>query len=151
MDRPGYELPMLLFGAFRELIDETHRRLDEAGHHDHRAVHGFVMQAVGAGATVSDVGRTLGVSKQAAAKSVDRLVGMGYLSVTADPADARRKIIKPTARGRDMLIQSARIFDEIQAEWAVRIGRRRMRQLQDDLAELAGSSALRLDGIGGLV
>jgi DNA-binding MarR family transcriptional regulator len=75
---------------------------------------------------------------------------MGYLRLEPDPSDARRKIIRPTRRGQDMLAQSARIFDEIQAEWAKRIGRRRMAQLHDDLAELAGSSALRLDGIGSL-
>ena len=151
MDRPGYELPLLLFGAFRELIDETHRRLAEAGHPDHRAVHGFAMQAVGNGSSISDVGRRLGVSKQAAAKTVDRLVQMGYLRLEPDPADARRKIVRPTRRGQDMLAQSARIFDEIQAEWAKRIGPRRIAQLHDDLVELAGSSALRLDGISGLV
>jgi hypothetical protein len=68
MERPGYELPLLLAGGFRLLIDELHEHLAEQGHPELRPVHGFALQAVGRdGATVSEIGRRLGVSKQAAA------------------------------------------------------------------------------------
>jgi hypothetical protein len=64
----GYELPLLLFGGFRTLIDQLHAQLARQGHPNIRPAHGFAMQAIGLqGATASEVGRRLGVSKQAAA------------------------------------------------------------------------------------
>jgi DNA-binding MarR family transcriptional regulator len=147
MRRPGFELPLLLLAGFQTIVDETHRRLAEQGHGELRAAHGFAMQAVGRGATVSDVGRTLGITKQAAAKTVDRLVRLGYLKFAADPADARRKIASPTDLGLDMLNRSAVIFEELATEWAASIGRSRLERLEDDLADRVGDRALRLAGL----
>ena len=72
--RRRLELPLLLFAAFRGIIDELHARLARDGHPDVRPAYGFAMQAIGpAGATASEVGRRLGISKQAAGKTADRL------------------------------------------------------------------------------
>src|SRR5215469_10796493 len=61
----GYELPLLLFGGFRAIIDELHAELARRGHPELRPAHGFAMQAIGLpGATASDVGKRLGISKQ---------------------------------------------------------------------------------------
>ncbi|MGV9882440.1 MarR family winged helix-turn-helix transcriptional regulator [Streptomyces sp. NPDC003006] len=147
----GYELPLLLFGGFRTLIDRLHTELAHQGHPDLRPAHGFAMQAIGAaGATASEVGRRLGVSKQAAGKTVDRLVALGYAARTDDPADARRKLIRLTPHGLDALRRSAVIFDELRAEWAERIGVRRLDALQDDLSAVVPPEAFRLDAAGWL-
>src|SRR5580658_491145 len=70
VERSGFELPLLLVGAFRSLIDELHAELARQGHDLARPVHGFALQAIGPeGVTVSELGRRLGVSKQAAAKT----------------------------------------------------------------------------------
>lgn len=145
--RPGHEFPVLLLGAFQAITDEAHRRLADAGHPEVTAALGFAIQAIGSGGTATDVAGSLGVSKQAAAKTIDRLVALGYVSISLDPADARRKIVTPTDRGRDMLGHSARIFDEIRADWSARIGAGRLAQLGDDLAHLADGSGLHLGGI----
>ena len=77
-DEPGWVLPLLLFGGFRALIDRLHDELARQGHPDMRPAYGFAMQAIGRdGATASELGRRLGVSKQAAGKTVDRLVQLG--------------------------------------------------------------------------
>ena len=69
-DRFGFELPLLLAAAFRTLIDGLHDQLAARGHPDARPIHAFALQAIGPdGATVSELGRRLGVSKQAAAKT----------------------------------------------------------------------------------
>lgn len=148
--RPGFELPLLLLAGFREMVDETHRRLAELGHPDVRAAHGFAMQAIGAGATASEVARRLGVSKQAAAKTIERLVELGYVAQSRDPADARRKLLVPTRRGRDMLRHSAAIFEEIRGQWAERIGERRLDRLHEDLARLVGDRVFDIEGLSGL-
>lgn len=145
MSKPGYELPLLLLAGFRTLIDEAHRRLSERGHPDLRPVHGFTLQAVGQGSTTSDIARRLGVSKQAAAKTIARLSEMGYVTVSADSADARRKLLVPTARGRDMLRQSAEVFDEVYREWGERIGPDLLDSMHEGLEQLAGERAARFD------
>lgn len=149
MRRPGFVLPLLLLAGFESINDEANRRLAEQGHPNIRSAYGFAMQAVGRGATVSEVGRVLGISKQAATKTVNRLVELGYLRIDADPNDARRKVATPTDRGLDMLNRSAMIFEEIADEWAAAIGKRRLGQLEDDLDGLVGDRALRLGGRAG--
>lgn len=50
------------------------------GHADVRPVHGFALQAIGpGGATAAELGRRLGVPKQAAGKTIDALEGLGYV------------------------------------------------------------------------
>ncbi|MFD7441475.1 MarR family winged helix-turn-helix transcriptional regulator [Streptomyces sp. NPDC059909] len=145
----GYELPLLLFAGFRTLIDRLHAELARQGHPDVRPAHGFAMQAVGAGgATASEVGRRLGVSKQAAGKTVDRLVALGYAERVDDPADARRKTVRLTPHGLDALARSAAVFDELRAEWARALGAERLGALEDGLRTVVSADAFRLDAAG---
>ncbi|MGI5398195.1 MarR family winged helix-turn-helix transcriptional regulator [Streptomyces sp. CA-135486] len=148
-DTPGYELPLLLFAGFRSLIDRLHAELAEQGHPDVRPAHGFAMQAIGAGgATASEIGRRLGVSKQAAGKTVDRLVALGYAVRADDPADARRKLVRLTPHGLDALARSAAIFDELRAEWADALGTRRVADIEEALRTVVPADAFRLDAAG---
>ncbi|WP_436840378.1 MarR family winged helix-turn-helix transcriptional regulator [Streptomyces flavofungini] len=150
-DRPGYELPLLLFAGFRTLIDRLHAELARQGHPDLRPAHGFAMQAVGAGgASASEIGRRLGVTKQAAGKTVDRLVALGYAERADDPADARRKLVRLTPHGLDALARSAAVFDELRAEWTRALGPDRVRALEDDLRAVVPPEAFRLDAAGWL-
>jgi DNA-binding MarR family transcriptional regulator len=143
---PGYELPLQLFAAFRTIIDAAHADLAEAGHPDVKPLHGFVFQAIGAhGTTAVELGARLGVSKQAAGKTIAGLEKQGYVERATDPGDARRKIVRLTAKGIDMLTVSARSFDRIQAEWAEAVGPERLAALQADLRALAPGELFRLD------
>ncbi|UNO43967.1 MarR family winged helix-turn-helix transcriptional regulator [Streptomyces sp. MST-110588] len=145
-DTPGYELPLLLFLGFRTLIDELHAELARQGHPDLRPLHGFVLQAVGArGTTAVELGRSLGVSKQAAGKTIDTLERLGYVERVKDPADTRRKIVRLTGRGHDGLARSARIFDELRARWADRLGAGRLSALESDLRKVTPPDLFRLD------
>ncbi|EPH45901.1 MarR family winged helix-turn-helix transcriptional regulator [Streptomyces aurantiacus] len=151
-DRPGYELPLLLFAGFRTLIDRLHAELARQGHPDARPAHGFAMQAIGvAGASASEVGRRLGVTKQAAGKTIDRLVALGYAERADDPADARRKLVRLTPHGLDALARAAVIFEELRAEWTQVLGPDRVRALESDLsAVVPAGGAFRLDAAGWL-
>jgi DNA-binding MarR family transcriptional regulator len=144
--RAGYELPLLLLAGFRTLIDELHDELARQGHPDARPAHGFAMQAIGPdGATASDIGRHLGISKQAAGKTVDRLVALGYAERAADPTDARRRLVRLTTRGHDALARSAAIFDRLRAQWSDTLGEQRLRAIEDSLHTVAAPKAFRLD------
>ncbi len=143
---PGYELPMLLFAGFRSLIDQLHAELAKRGHPDVRPAYGFVMQAIGPhGATASEIGRRLGVSKQAAGKTVDRLAVLGYVERVDDSQDARRKLIRLTPHGTDSLVQSAEIFDRLRAQWIDKLGADRVAQLESSLRTVVPNARLPVD------
>jgi len=143
---PGFELPLRLLLGFRVLIDELHAELARQGHPDLRPMHGFVLQAIGpGGATAADLGRRLGISKQAAGKTIDSLVRLGYLRRGTDPSDARRKVVRLTGRASDALRRSERIFDELRARWAATIGADRLRAMESDLRTVTPADIWRLD------
>ncbi len=149
VDGPGFELPLLLFAGFRSLIDELHTELAQNGHPLMRPAHGFAMQAIGPlGSTASDIGRRLGVSKQAAGKTVDKLVAIGYAERGEDPDDARRKIVRLTPRGIDALRQSAEIFERLRRRWARELGAQRVRDMESDLRRIVPPESFRLDVAG---
>ena len=142
----GYELPLLLFGGFRAIIDELHGELARRGHRDMRPAHGFAMQAIGfRGATASEVGRRLGISKQAAGKTIERLEALGYAQRAGDSADRRRKLTRLTPRGVEALALSAEIFDGIRDRWARTLGDDRVADLEASLRTMVPGETFRLD------
>ncbi|UGT69043.1 MarR family winged helix-turn-helix transcriptional regulator [Nocardia gipuzkoensis] len=149
-DAGGYELPMRMLLGFRAVVDEVHAELAEHGHAELRPLHGFVFQAVGRcggpyGCTAADLGRALGVSKQAAGKHIEALERLGYLRRGQDPTDARRKVYTLTGRAEDVLTRSARAFDRIHARWADLLGADRLAELERDLRVLTPGEVFRLD------
>ena len=144
--RPGFELALRLLLGFRVLIDELHAELARQGHPDLRPMHGFVFQAIGpGGTTAAELGRRLGISKQAAGKTIDGLERLGYLERGPDPADARRKVVLLTGRAVDALQRSARIFDDLRAEWSRQLGPKRLRALEADLRAMTPADSFQLD------
>ena len=144
MDRPGYELPLLLLAAFRSIVDELHRDLALQGHPQARPVHGFALQAIGPdGVRLSELGRRLGISKQAVTKTAAGLERVGYAARERDAGDARAVRLVRTEAGDDFLRLSAAGFDRIRARWIQEIGVARVESLEAELARLAGDSVRR--------
>jgi DNA-binding MarR family transcriptional regulator len=145
-ERPGFELPLLLLAGFRTIVEALHAELARQGHPDARPAHGLTLQAIGpAGVTASELGRRLGVSKQAAGKTVDRLEKLGYVTRAGDDRDARRKLIRLTGRGVELLNRSAAIFDDLRAQWVRTLGAGRVRDLEDALRTVTPAGIWRLD------
>jgi DNA-binding MarR family transcriptional regulator len=141
--RAGYELPLLLVAAFRSIIDELHGELAGVGHPDARPVHGFALQAIGdEGATISELGRRLGISKQAAAKTAAGLEQLGYATRVPDSQDGRAVQLRRTARGNEFLGVSAAVFERIQRRWDRALGASRVAELEDTLAQVVGDREL---------
>ena len=142
----GFELPMLLFAGFRSIIDELHAELARRGHPDLRPAHGFALQAIGhSGATATETGRRLGISKQAAGKTIDRLEELGYVHRAGDETDRRRKLIRLTPRGMAALAMSALIFSDIRSRWESALGPDQLATLEADLRAMSGGDTFRLD------
>lgn len=100
------------------------------------------------GAAISEIGRRLGVSKQAAGKTVEKLASLGYVERTPDPADGRRTLIRLTPHGVDLLTRSAEGFDRLRDQWARTLGEERLAALERDLRTMAPGGAFRLDAAG---
>lgn len=142
----GSELPLLLFGGFRLIIDELHAELARRGHPDLRPAHGFALQAIGlGGATATETGRRLGISKQAAGKTIDRLEELGYVQRFGDDADRRRKQARLTPRGIEVLAMSAMIFNDIRSRWSDTLGAARLSDLEAGLQTMVPGETFRLD------
>ena len=147
----GHELPLLLLGGFRQLIDEMHRRLSAQGHPGLRPSTGFAVQAISLGAaSATELGRATGVTKQAASKTVDQLLALGYVTAEADPMDARRKALRLTDHGIDLVRRSGAVLDDLRQEWVDEVGATQVDRLEATLGRLVGRAGLSPDVSGWL-
>lgn len=139
----GAELALLLLGGFHSMVDEVVAELDRRGHPGVRPVHEFALRAIGSGAdTAAELGRRLSVSKQAAAKTLTALQALGYVELTPDPSDGRRKRIRVTPRGHEMTTIGASLFDDVRERWATEIGMDELEALEGHLDRLVASRQL---------
>jgi DNA-binding MarR family transcriptional regulator len=133
----GAELALLLLSGFHTMVDEVHDELAKRGHEGVRPAHEFALRAVEAGAdTASELGRRLSVTKQAAAQTIAALEEFGYVNREPDPGDARRKRVRVTPRGRELMTLGSALFDDVRSRWAVRIGPKQLDTLETHLAQL---------------
>lgn len=134
---PGTQLATLLDRAFRGLVDDVIQELAVRGHPGVTASLEFALVAIRAGARdASSLGRALGVSKQAAAKSIATLEDLGYLSREADPDDARRKRLVVRERGEEMTALGAEAFDRLRQRWVAAIGAAEVERAENALRAL---------------
>lgn len=97
----------------------------------------FALRAVDAGAdTASELGRRLSVTKQAAAQTIAVLEGFGYVDREPDPSDTRRKRVRVTPRGHELMTIGGALFDDVRSRWAARIGPEQLEALETHLAQL---------------
>ncbi len=151
MSNLGATLTMLLIGGYRSLVDAAQVELAARGYEDVRPVHDLAIRAIASGTdSASELGRRLEVSKQAAAKTIGVLQKRGYVVREEDPEDARRKRLRVTTRGLDMLREAEEIFDELRNKWARQIGVTQLEEIEKHLAELIGTDPIRLDTSGWL-
>jgi DNA-binding MarR family transcriptional regulator len=76
------------------------------------------------------------VSKQTVGSIVDQLERAGYVRRVPDPSDARARLVKLTAKGRELVEISLPVVRSIEATWEEHLGRARTRQLRSALTAL---------------
>lgn len=114
-----------------------HERFAERGHPEIRPVHGTVMQFLDdEGTRVSVLAERAQITKQSMGELVAHLERLGYVERVADPSDGRAKLVRPTARGRQLYAIAREVVAELETEWARRVGPVKMRQLRALLEEL---------------
>jgi DNA-binding MarR family transcriptional regulator len=130
----GVPLARLFAMALRDFVTGLHERLAARGYPEARSSHGFVLlSARGGGITMVDVAELLGVTKQAASKTVEGLCAAGYLRRVPHPSDGRARLLVVSERGAAFLAAVEDIYAELEAEWAGLLGRDRVEALRGDL------------------
>lgn len=149
MERSGPALALLLLGCYRKLVDAAVVGLAERGFNDVRPVHDFALRAIAAGAdSASELGRSLSVSKQAAAKTIATLVERGYVAREEDPADRRRKRLEVTPRGFDVMRTGEAIIDDLRESWRAQLGDAGLETLEAQLSAFVGDAPVRIEAPG---
>lgn len=125
----------LLAMALGIAVDELHERLAERGWERTRPLWGFVLLSLrDRPCSISQIATLLGTTKQAAAKVVAGLEDAGLAERRTNPRDRRATTIRLSPRGHRFLADAERCYAEIEAGWAVAIGRRQLAAVRNGLA-----------------
>jgi DNA-binding MarR family transcriptional regulator len=124
------------------------QRLHDEGMTGLRPGHGYFVQRLLIGpATATEMAQALGISQQAASKAVRELVDLGYVELTTDAADRRRKAAALTDRGHRAVAVSRTARAELDARVRAAVGEERFETalgvLHDAMAELGLDEAIR--------
>ncbi len=131
-------LGQLLGDAVIGFRRNLYARATAGGYDDIRAVHLQVFGAVDwKGTRLRDLAARANMTPPAMAELVDDLQATGYLERLPDPRDGRAKLIRPTRKGRRVLAAALRAVEEIEREYAQRLGIERFDHLVLALQELA--------------
>ncbi|MFK4085841.1 MarR family winged helix-turn-helix transcriptional regulator [Kribbella sp. NPDC020789] len=103
-DPAGADLSLASLFTGWALADELQRRLAADGFADSRFADGVVFQHLVAGpVTITTLAERLGVTQQAASKTVADLQARGYVTRRTDPTDARAKQVALADRGQAVI------------------------------------------------
>jgi DNA-binding MarR family transcriptional regulator len=142
-DPRAADLSLAALFAGWAMADEIARRLAAAGYDDIRFADGVVFQhLVAAAMPITALAARLGVTQQAASKTVADLERRGYVERTPDPRDARARIVRLTARGEAVVAAGREQRAEVVEELVERVGRGRAeaaRRLLVDVIEALGA------------
>ncbi|MEU6172085.1 MarR family transcriptional regulator [Streptantibioticus parmotrematis] len=132
---PTPQVPLLLAIAYRAMTDHFHARLAELGREPLRPAHGYTFRYLAdhPRATTVDLAAHLGVTKQAASKTVAELADWGYLRREPHPTDRRAQVLALTERGHDYLRLADRLWSEVERDLADVVGADRVTALGHDL------------------
>lgn len=137
-ETPRLNLALLLELAYKRIDAALMARLRAAGFEDLRPAHSQVFGAIPAGgARIGEMAAQAGITQQSMSELVDGLERLGYLERRPDPRDRRAKLVTFTERGWTVIRCGIATVDELEAEWAGRIGQGRAVALRAGLERIA--------------
>lgn len=133
----GPSVGVLMFVAQRAIEQRVLAALRAAGFDDATVAQGRVFARIGEdGTRLTDLAEMAQVTKQTAAFLVDRLERSGYVERSPDPTDARARLVRISARGREAQAVAAREERAVYGEWEQHLGARDMQRLTEILGRL---------------
>jgi DNA-binding MarR family transcriptional regulator len=128
---------LLLLIPYRALEARVFAALAAAGYDDVTPAQARVFQRIAPqGSRLTDLAQQAQITKQSAGFLVDQLEKAGYVHRTADPTDARARLVRISSRGAAAIPIAAAVVAQVEAEWTAHLGQRRMAQLRQSLAML---------------
>jgi DNA-binding MarR family transcriptional regulator len=94
--------------------------------------------------TISDIGRSIGISRQAASKIVGALHERGYVAVSASGSDGREKVVTLTQLARDYLSAQQGAARRIEKRLRAEVGADAFDALERLVAVLSPSPDVRM-------
>jgi DNA-binding MarR family transcriptional regulator len=128
---------LLLFIPYRALEARVFAALAAAGYDDMTPAQARVFQRIAPrGSRLTDLAQQAQITKQSAGFLVDQLEKAGYVHRTADPRDARARLVRISPRGAAAIPIAAAVVAQVEAEWTAHLGQRRMAHMRESLAML---------------
>jgi len=116
----------------RHVVEGLHAR----GYADLRSTHTTLLSNIDlAGSTVTTAADRAGITKQAMGRLATELEGAGYIRVSADPDDARARILQLTRAGKKLMLDSLEVMAELEQRYAGTIGQDRLVAILGGLAD----------------
>lgn len=113
----------LLYSAMRRFDTRVFQLLAKAGHTEARFTHLNLTRNLDAGGTrMTELARRAGVTKQAIGELIVQCEELGLIKRTADPTDARAKLVKFTPRGLEWLEALHAALEQTEAEMQGELG-----------------------------
>ena len=138
---PRLPIGQLLGRLLRSFREDLYRRALEGGYGDVREAHLQVFGAIDwAGTRLTDLAARANMTLPAMSELVDDLQRLGYLERVPDPSDRRAKLIRPTRRGRRLLVAALRAVREIEDGYALVVGEERYAAVVSSLQALVEAS-----------
>ena len=133
----------LLFKAARLINEDAIARVRKRTGEPVRVAHTALLPHVDLeGTRLTELARRMGVTKQAVGQLVDELEQMGQLERVPDPEDSRAKLVRFSKRGRKGLLDGLAVLRELEAELVAAVGKQRVAELHDTLAESVAKRAV---------
>jgi DNA-binding MarR family transcriptional regulator len=89
------------------------------------------------GLTISELAECAEMTTQGCGQFVRQLEALGMVEVSVADHDARARVVRTTATGRDALARSAAVLAACDEAWAAQVGPERWRVFREVLEEVA--------------
>lgn len=133
----------LLLELLKDFQVRSVEQLRELGYEDITLTYINVIATINVNGTrLTDIAKSLDVSKQAAGQMVKELITKGYLARQPDPSDGRATLISFTDKGRRLLSEGHECIGKIESLYEDLLGEERFASLRDVLVELLRSKKL---------
>src|SRR5690242_19499568 len=122
-ERRSRNMRQLLLRASRIVNRHVVRGLQARGYSGLRATHTTLLSNIDlAGSSVTEAAERAGISKQAMGRLAAELVETRYIRIESDPEDARARVLRLTAQGSRLMLDSLDVMAELENRYAAVIG-----------------------------
>ncbi len=128
----------LLWAPYRAHLLRLHEALAAAGYPDIQPAHGdnLFRHLRREGSRITEIAEQTQLTKQYIGHLADYLEERGYVERTPDPLDSRAKLVRLTAKGREVERVAEAALQRLEEELTERLGPERMAALRALLEEL---------------